>query len=107
MRRFATVAVRMARAQRIAMSPAAITGMCGRLKCCLAHEYETYRELGKDVPRDGARVVCEQGAGVVVDRNILAGTVKVELEDRRVVEAAARDVRRARGPEPAGAEDEA
>jgi cell fate regulator YaaT (PSP1 superfamily) len=74
----------MAKAQRLSLNPGAISGMCGRLKCCLCYEYDCYRSLGRSMPRDGAKVVCPKGRGCVVDKDILAQKVSVRLEDDRV-----------------------
>jgi cell fate regulator YaaT (PSP1 superfamily) len=76
----------MAKAQRLSLNPATMSGMCGRLKCCLRYEYDCYRELGKRLPRDGDSVRCPDGPGIVVDRDILRQKVKVRLSDQRMVE---------------------
>lgn len=83
---FASINVRMAKVQSFSLNPGSINGMCGRLKCCLRHEYEVYREQGKNLPKQGARVQCPDGKGTVVDRNILGQWVRVCLEDDRVLE---------------------
>jgi cell fate regulator YaaT (PSP1 superfamily) len=83
---FESINVKMAKAQRLSLNPAAMSGMCGRLKCCMRYEYECYREMGKHLPRDGERVRCPCADGVVIDTNVLAQKVKVRLDDQRVVE---------------------
>lgn len=95
LRRFDSVNVRMAKTQRISMNPNAISGMCGRLKCCLRYENDVYRDMDHALPRDGDTVTCPEGRGVVVDKNIMGQTVRIRLEDQRVVECAAVDVREA------------
>jgi len=51
---FDAVSVNMAKAQGLSLNPSKLAGMCGRLKCCLRYEYDTYRELGKALPAIGA-----------------------------------------------------
>lgn len=89
---FAAVSVRMAKTQRLSLNPNTISGMCGRLKCCLRYENETYAELGARLPRDGGMVSCQGGRGCVVEKNILAQKVKVRLEDDRIQEYDASEV---------------
>ncbi len=96
---FKSINVKMARAQRMAVNPGAITGMCARLKCCLRYEYDCYTELGNQLPRDGAHVECPDGCGRVVDKNILAQRIKVRMEDDRLLEYGPEEVRVARSAE--------
>ena len=83
---FAAVSVRMAKTQRLSLNPNTISGMCGRLKCCLRYENDTYSELGAKLPRDGAMVSCPGGKGCVVEKNVLAQKLKVRMEDDRIQE---------------------
>jgi len=76
---FQTVSIRMAKDQAISMAPTDITGMCGRLRCCLAYEHEVYKEEAKSLPRIKARVQTEKGLGRVIDLDILKGEVVVEV----------------------------
>ncbi|MDI6774628.1 MAG: regulatory iron-sulfur-containing complex subunit RicT [Verrucomicrobiota bacterium] len=99
LRRFDQVNVRMAKAQGIAPNPAVISGMCGRLKCCLRYEYEQYRDLERLVPREGTIVECPAGRGEVVCRNTLARRVKVRLDGDHLVEYDATEVRKVWGDE--------
>jgi len=95
--RFESVNVRMAKAQAVSLNPASMSGMCGRLKCCLRYEYEQYREMGRNMPHDGAQVECPHGGcGRVFARNIMAQRVKVRLEDGRVAEYGVDEVHRMR-----------
>lgn len=93
LKKFESINVRMAKTQRIAMNPNTISGMCGRLKCCLRYENDQYQESDHDLPRDGARVVCPAGDGLVVDKDIMCRRVRVQLGDRRIQEFDAADVR--------------
>lgn len=80
------VSMKMAKLQRATLDPSKISGRCGRLKCCLRYEYDTYRDLQRDLPPIGADVVTTTGRARVLAQEILAGQVLVETEDmRRVV----------------------
>ncbi len=86
LQRFDAVSVRMAKNQRLSLNPNTISGVCGRLKCCLRYENECYSQLCRGLPRDGAKVTCPAGKGYVLDTNILGQRVKVRLEDDRILE---------------------
>lgn len=101
LRGFEPVSIRMARDQRLSLNPEKISGLCGRLMCCLGYEVDTYREMGRGLPRDGSRVNTDRGAGKVVGGNVLKRTVVVELESGQHVEIPAEQVERVRsGPAP-------
>ncbi|MBN2004204.1 MAG: stage 0 sporulation protein [Anaerolineae bacterium] len=76
---FQTVSIRMAKDQAISMAPTDITGMCGRLRCCLAYEHAVYQEASQSLPRLKARVQTEKGIGRVIDLDILKGDLVVEI----------------------------
>ncbi len=76
---FQAVSIRMAKDQAISMAPSDITGMCGRLRCCLGYEHQVYKEEAKELPRIKARVKTENGIGRVIDLDILKGDVIVEI----------------------------
>jgi cell fate regulator YaaT (PSP1 superfamily) len=97
LRTFESVNVKMAKNQQLSLNPGTISGLCGRLKCCLRFENEVYKELTRNLPREGDEVECREGQGFVVARDILKGRVKVELNDRRFVDVAGTDVRVCRG----------
>ncbi len=86
------VSMKMAKLQKATLDPAKISGRCGRLKCCLRYEYETYQELKKDLPPVGAEIVTTRGRARVLAQEILAGQVLVETEDHRRVLVDASDV---------------
>jgi cell fate regulator YaaT (PSP1 superfamily) len=77
------VSMKMAKIQKSTLDPTKISGRCGRLKCCLRYEFETYEELQRELPSVGSRVVTRMGTGHVLAQEILAGRVLVEFEDRR------------------------
>jgi len=72
------VNMRMAKMQKATLDPSKISGYCGRLKCCLRYEDQTYTELKKRLPRKNARVKTPYGEGKVVDTQILTQLVIVE-----------------------------
>jgi cell fate regulator YaaT (PSP1 superfamily) len=78
---FDLVSVRMAKEQNLALNPEKISGVCGRLMCCLAFEHEIYSQLRKDLPKLGKRIKTKFGQGKVIRQNILAQTVTLQLEN--------------------------
>jgi cell fate regulator YaaT (PSP1 superfamily) len=74
------VNMRMAKMQKATLDPAKISGYCGRLKCCLRYEDETYTELKKRLPKKNTIVKTKHGRGKVVDTQILTQLVVVEYE---------------------------
>jgi cell fate regulator YaaT (PSP1 superfamily) len=85
MNRFELVSVKMAKEQNLALNPTKISGICGRLMCCLAYEFPTYMELKKNLPKVGKHIVTPAGKGKVVRQNVLGKTVTVELEEGREI----------------------
>jgi len=75
------VNMRMAKMQKATLDPSKISGYCGRLKCCLRYEDQTYTELKKRLPRKNARVKTKDGQGKVVDTQILTQLVVVEYDN--------------------------
>lgn len=83
---FSPVSIKMAKEQGISLTPTEITGMCGRLRCCLVYEYEQYVEARKQLPKRGKRVITQQGEGKVVDVLPLKSAVMVEMANGNVLE---------------------
>lgn len=77
---FSPVSIKMAKAQGISLSPQEITGMCGRLRCCLVYEYEQYVEARRHLPKRGKRVDTPYGKGKVLDVRVLRDSVLVALK---------------------------
>ncbi len=87
------VSMKMAKLQKATLDPTKISGRCGRLKCCLRYEYDTYEQLQKDLPPIGSDVLTGTGRQRDAGRTkILAGQLLVETEDHRRVLIAASDV---------------
>jgi len=84
--KFAPISIRMAKEQGLPLNPMKISGVCGRLLCCLAYENEQYREMKEKLPKEGQRVSTAMGEARVVGTNPLKETVLVELESEVNVE---------------------
>ena len=88
---FSPVSIKMAKEQGLSLTSEEITGMCGRLRCCLVYEYEQYVAARKTLPKRNKQVITPKGPGKVRDVNPLKETVFVEIVDgpegqRRVFE---------------------
>lgn len=86
------VSMKMAKLQKATLDPSKISGRCGRLKCCLRYEYETYQDLRRELPPIGASVITDKGRAKVLGQEILAGQLLVQTEDMRRVMIDAVDV---------------
>jgi len=80
---FIPVAINMAKEQGLALNPQKISGCCGRLMCCLAYEFEQYRELREAMPGINAIVKTSAGTGKVVKVNPLTGMMDVFIEGEK------------------------
>jgi cell fate regulator YaaT (PSP1 superfamily) len=89
---FRPVSVKMAKAQNLSLNPTKISGVCGRLMCCLGYEHEIYEQFRKGLPKVGRVVVIDKGQGVVTKHNALAETVSVRLEDETVVDVTREEI---------------
>ncbi len=78
---FSPISIKMAKEQGISLTPQEITGMCGRLRCCLVYEYEQYAAARKELPKRNKHVATPQGEGKVVDVSPLLMTVRVEFPE--------------------------
>lgn len=76
------VSIKMAKNQGLSLNPGKISGLCGRLMCCLSYENEYYAEAYKQVPKIGSEVGTPDGNGTVVNVNMLKMLVKVRIEDK-------------------------
>jgi cell fate regulator YaaT (PSP1 superfamily) len=81
--RMPPVSMKMAKIQKTTLDPAKISGRCGRLKCCLRYEYDTYRAMERALPPVGSTVVTSKGHGRVVAQEILVQKLVVEFADHR------------------------
>ena len=76
---FQPVSIKMAKEQNLSLNPTKISGVCGRLMCCLKYEQEHYEMTRKKMPKIGREVTTPDGAGPVTDLNIVKETVFVRL----------------------------
>lgn len=89
---FDPVSVKMAKEQNLSLNPNKISGLCGRLMCCLIYEYETYLEQKQGLPKVGKRIKTRFGEGRVVRQNVMARRSTVLLADGEEVEIGPEDV---------------
>lgn len=76
------VSIKMAKNQGLSLNPTKISGLCGRLMCCLGYENDYYADACRRVPKIGAEVGTPEGKGVVVNVNMLKMEVRVKIEDK-------------------------
>ncbi len=81
-----SISMRMVYEQELFVPPERITGLCGRLICCLKFEHQNYVEILAKLPHLGSRIRCDDKEGKVVGHNIFRGTTIIELEDGRRIE---------------------
>ena len=77
---FASVSIKMANEQNLSLNPTKISGICGRLMCCLNYEQSTYEDIRKRMPKVGSIVKTSEGTGEVFSNNIVKESVKVKLK---------------------------
>jgi cell fate regulator YaaT (PSP1 superfamily) len=76
---FNPISIRMAKAQSVSLAPSEITGMCGRLRCCLSYEFEHYVEARRELPKERKRITTPMGDGKVVSVSPLLRKILVDL----------------------------
>jgi cell fate regulator YaaT (PSP1 superfamily) len=84
LKNFEPVSMKMAKCQKLPLSSGKISGICGRLMCCLSYEYKNYKELTKGLPKEGQSLSTAGGKGKVISVNVLKRLAYVELEDGRI-----------------------
>jgi cell fate regulator YaaT (PSP1 superfamily) len=94
---FNAVSIKMAKEQDLPLNPMKISGLCGRLLCCLGFENDYYCAQKRELPQVGSVVETDQGDGLVNDVNVLSGTVSVQLANGSTVQLQAAEVRRKEG----------
>ncbi|MFH1691236.1 MAG: stage 0 sporulation family protein [Candidatus Omnitrophota bacterium] len=83
---FEPVTIKMAKDQNLSLNPPKISGLCGRLMCCLSYEHKCYKEMSKGMPREGERLETAEGKGKVISVNILKRKATVVLEEGKHIE---------------------
>lgn len=92
LREMPPVSMKMAKLQKATLDPNKISGRCGRLKCCLRYEYDTYEEYRRELPPLGAVVVTRHGTGKVIAQEVLSKKVMVVYENQRHLPADLKDI---------------
>ena len=86
------VSMKMAKLQKATLDPTKISGRCGRLKCCLRYEFETYEAIAKELPPPGCTALTRDGNVTVIAQDLLAGQLTVKTEDNRRILISSDDV---------------
>lgn len=80
---FKKVTIKMAKTQGLSLNPGKISGLCGRLMCCLEYENDYYEEVGKKMPKVGSEAICPDGTkAIVASVNMLKLEAKVKIENK-------------------------
>ena len=77
---FQPVSIKMAKEQNLSLNPTKISGVCGRLMCCLKYEQDQYEAIRKKMPKVGKEVITPDGPGVVWELNVIKETVRVRIQ---------------------------
>ena len=77
---FQPVSIKMAKEQNLSLNPTKISGVCGRLMCCLKYEQDQYEQTRKKMPKVGKEVITPDGPGVVWELNVIKETVRVRIQ---------------------------
>lgn len=78
---FESISIKMAKDQNLPLNPLKISGICGRLMCCLKYEYDSYKEFMDNAPEKGVVVNTRHGKGVVMGYDPLKKSIVVEFEN--------------------------
>ncbi len=85
MKDFQQLSIKMAKEQALPLNPSKISGVCGRIKCCMAYEFEVYRELNRGLPKMGAKIQIAEGKGKVVNLDILKRMMTVDIGEGKFI----------------------
>ncbi len=97
---FNPVSIKMAKQQELPLSPMEISGVCGRLLCCLAYENDQYTAIRSNLPRRGSIINTPHGRGKVIQVNVMQEAVQVELENQVRVEVTQQELIEMSQPQP-------
>ncbi|MBU0683927.1 MAG: stage 0 sporulation family protein [Candidatus Omnitrophota bacterium] len=84
LKNFEPVTIKMAKVQNLPFNPSKISGLCGRLMCCLGYEYATYKEASKALPKVGKEIATDQGKCKVIAVNPLKGIITVDFGEGKI-----------------------
>lgn len=82
---FCPVSIRMAKEQDLSLNPSKISGVCGRLMCCLRYEFEAYKDFKSRAPKAGSTVITPDGPAKVCELDVPREIVSLKMEDGKVV----------------------
>ncbi len=86
LKNFEPITIKMAKDQNLPLNPSKISGLCGRLMCCLGYEESLYKKYSKGLPKTGQTIKTKEGPGKVLSVDILRRKALVELENERQIE---------------------
>jgi cell fate regulator YaaT (PSP1 superfamily) len=92
MKDFDPVSIRMAKEQGLLLNPTKISGLCGRLMCCLAFEHKSYLKLRRNFPASGKQVKTKQGTGKVLRQNLLNESITIKTKEGQEIDVGLKDV---------------
>jgi cell fate regulator YaaT (PSP1 superfamily) len=92
MEKFDPVSIRMAKEQSLSLNPTKISGLCGRLMCCLTFENDTYQALKEKFPKIGKAVATKNGKGKIIRHNVLVDRVVIRLECGTEIEVPLKEI---------------
>jgi cell fate regulator YaaT (PSP1 superfamily) len=96
LKEFDPVTIKMAKVQNLPLNPSKISGLCGRLMCCLGYEYKCYRECSKGLPKVGKEVMTDMGKGKIIGLNPLRRMVTVDFGDGKIKDIKVDDIKEAK-----------
>ena len=89
---FNPVSIRMAKEQDLSLNPQKISGVCGRLMCCLRYEYDAYKDFHSRAPKKNAKIATPDGEGKVVDLDVPREIVSIKVGDEKPVKVPLADM---------------
>jgi len=92
MNTFEPVSIRMAKDQNLSLNPTKISGLCGRLMCCLTYEYKMYKKLKKKFPKIGKTVNTVNGQGKVIRHNVIRNRLTIRMDEGQEIELPLDDI---------------
>ena len=93
LRQFRPVTIKMAKEQNLALNPTKVSGVCGRLFCCLSYEIDTYNEIKRSLPKVGSRVKTSGGIGKIFRVDIFTSRLDVLLDSGEMVRLEASEIK--------------
>jgi cell fate regulator YaaT (PSP1 superfamily) len=95
LKEFDSVTIKMAKEQNLILTPSKISGVCGRLMCCLAYEYEYYANIKQKLPKEGTKISIDDNIqGVIAEINVIKGQAKILFPDDRAVWLPIEDIKK-------------